>query len=81
MAIRDGQDGIPAEETVDHCAHPSSDVVYHYEITDDGGDYEEYWCRRCNRWIPNAFMEEIRMRADWTGSLSEDEAKSEQPHD
>lgn len=57
----------------DYCHHPTRDVVYHMDFDEGGREVESYWCRVCNRWIPNGFIQEIRERPEWTGWLSEDE--------
>jgi len=75
MACSNGQDGIPTEEALagTRCPHPNGDVVYHYEITNEGGELEDYWCRRCNFWLTPGEMEIIRERPDWEGGITEDQ--------
>lgn len=55
-----------------HCDHPTRSIMYHSEYDEDDDLYEEYWCATCNCWVPDGFMEQIKLRPDWNGGTPEE---------
>lgn len=46
------------------CTHPT-DKCYWEGGEDDDGEWEQYYCRNCNRYLIIPEVEEIRNRPEW----------------
>ncbi len=55
------------------CIHPTSECFYEGGEEEDGEEWEQYYCRKCGRYLTDPDIEEIRGRPDWITWRTDDD--------